>query len=107
MVRPREVAAHPAIEGPRHPPHRRPTDALLACEGAWRLRSWSVADGAGRDEPAPAGAIAAARPDPGYPHIIEIAGQRVCGVDGWIYQGPACQGLTRYNARSGAYEPVP
>ena len=31
-------------------------------------------------------------------------GERVCAVDGWIHQGPACAGITRYNARRGEYE---
>ena len=38
---------------------------------------------------------------------LQLGGLRVCAVDGWLFQGDACTGLQRYNAKQGTLEPAP
>lgn len=82
------------------------SEALLRCGDEWTLRTWTVADGREVDSK-PDDARVAAHETPRQANTLEVAGERVCAVDGLAHQGAACTGLQRYNAKAGVYEPAP
>ncbi len=83
------------------------SEALLECPDGWALRQWGVEDG-GETEVRPTPARVAGRRLRSAPAgVFEVAGERICAVDGWLHQGSACTGLQRYDAKSGVYEPAP